>query len=180
MENMKNTSPKFRLMLEITGSLGIIASLIFVGIQLQLDRNVALGSQYSVRAESYSANLRSYLESDYAMNTLSKQWENGFRPEWWDESDPAIPVNATHLDVQAIFLRLQLLMINMDNILYQYEIGLLEEDDFLLRRETWISLMQDSPAWKAFLTGPSNFTRARFFLQELASDLENEISANGT
>lgn len=45
-------------LVEIVGIFAVVASLIFVGMQLQLDRKVALAEQYSNRAESVKADRR--------------------------------------------------------------------------------------------------------------------------
>lgn len=56
------TSKKY--IVEIAGIFAVVVSLIFVGMQLQLDRKVALADQYFNRAESAKADRRALLESD--------------------------------------------------------------------------------------------------------------------
>ena len=57
-------------LVEIVGIFAVVASLILVGMQLQLDRKVALAEQYSNRAESVKADRRVILESDALMQYL--------------------------------------------------------------------------------------------------------------
>ena len=55
-----------RELAEIVGVLAVVASLVFVGLQLMLDRKIASGEQYSARAMARQSMLQSYLESDAA------------------------------------------------------------------------------------------------------------------
>ena len=67
------------------GLMGVIGSLIFVGIQLRLESRVALADQYFNRAESRMATFRSRLESDHWVANQIEGWERGERPNWWNE-----------------------------------------------------------------------------------------------
>ena len=53
-----------RKIVEGIGAAAIVASLGFVGMQLILDRNVALAGQYATRSESLKDDLRTQMESD--------------------------------------------------------------------------------------------------------------------
>ena len=52
---------KQKEVVEIVGIFAVVASLIFVGMQLMLDRKVALAEQYFNRAESAKADRRAIL-----------------------------------------------------------------------------------------------------------------------
>ena len=80
--------------IEVIGILGVIASLTFVGMQLMLDRQVALADQYFNRTESRLATVRSQLESEAYIDLMVMQWENGSRPAFLSgELELLIPEN---------------------------------------------------------------------------------------
>lgn len=120
---------EFKNALETIGIFGVIASLIFVGMELRLSRNIALGSAYSERAESRKADLRIWFESDFLMNDEQSQIENGNLPSWWNE-DIAQMHTAENIPIAALArtVRLrQIDLIHLDNLLYQKELGLLDD-----------------------------------------------------
>ena len=65
--------------IEIVGIFAVVASLLFVGLQLQLDRKVALADQYFNRAESAKADRRALLDSDDYMIGVEQWWADGGR-----------------------------------------------------------------------------------------------------
>ena len=79
---MKSDSKKI---FEIVGNLSVVASLLFVGMQLYLDRQIAAAEQYQFRAESRKADLRVQLESDAYIARRVEAWKAGIRPIWWNE-----------------------------------------------------------------------------------------------
>lgn len=117
---------------EILGILAVVASLVFVGMQLMLDRKVALAEQYFNRAESVKADRRTLLESEDLMRFHEESWALGRRPPYWDEDweiaghveDGSISVRS----VIAIIIDDQLAIIGYDSVYFQYQQGLLDEE----------------------------------------------------
>ena len=119
-------------LVEIVGIFAVVASLIFVGMQLMLDRKVALAEQYFNRAESAKADRRALLESEDYMQYLEESWVLGDRYSFWNEDwEIARQVNDGTLSVrsvEAIIIADQLDIIGYDNVYFQYQQGLLDED----------------------------------------------------
>ena len=117
---------------EMMGIFGVIASLIFVGMQLMLDRKVALAEQYVDRAESAKADRRTILESDDLMRYYEERWALGWRPAYWDEDwELAQRVNEGKISVRSVLAAIvedQLAIIGYDSVYFQYQQGLLDED----------------------------------------------------
>jgi len=117
---------------EIVGIFSVVASLIFVGMQLQLDRKVALADQYFNRAESAKADRRSALESDDYMRYLEELWALGEPPPFWNDDweiaarvkDGSISVRS----VEAVIKAHQMSIIGYDNVYFQYQQGLLDAE----------------------------------------------------
>ena len=119
-------------LVEVVGIFAVVASLIFVGMQLQLDRKVALAEQYSIRAESVKADRRIILESDALMQYLEESWALGWRPAFWDDDwEIAGHIEEGSLAVRSVIAAIvedQLSIIGYDTVYFQYRQGLLDEE----------------------------------------------------
>jgi len=114
---------------EIVGVLSVVASLIFVGMQLLIDRQLAAAEQYQYRAESRKSDFRTQLESDAYMTYRTELWEGGERPPWWTEE---MEDNAEQLGLSATSIVVTMILensslVHFDNLYYQYDQGLLDE-----------------------------------------------------
>lgn len=119
---------------EIVGIFALVASLVFVGMQLMLDRKVALAEQYSSRAESAKADRRSFLESQDFMQYLEESWALGDKPAYWDEDwEIARRVDEGTLSVRSVYaviLADELSILGFDSVYFQYRQGLLDEEQW--------------------------------------------------
>ena len=156
---MKNVRSDKRQLVELLGILGVIASLIFVGMQLMLDRRVAQAEQYFNRAESRKADFRARLESDEYLSRESKLWEFGQRPEWWDGEFErwANERVLSGSEIQAGLFDSQILLITFDNLYYQYEQGLLEESFWIEAREALKRTLREPIVRKLYTNGLLKF-----------------------
>lgn len=163
-------------LVEIAGIFAVVASLIFVGMQLQLDRKVALAEQYSNRAESVKADRRIILESDALMQYREKRWALGWRPAYWDEDwEIAGLVKEGALSsrgVIAAIIQDQLAIIGYDTIYYQYRQGLLEEESWIgLRSSLKRGMARDELARAVYIT------HARATIRPVVEELLHEIES---
>ncbi|MEP0202576.1 MAG: hypothetical protein ABJ084_00505 [Halioglobus sp.] len=119
---------------EIFGAFAVVASLMFVGLQLYLDRKVALADQYFNRGESAKEDRRSRLESDVYFQHVEESWALGWRPHYWDEESlVAKQIETGERSVTAVIafeLVLRMNIIGYDNLYYQYQQGLLNEESW--------------------------------------------------
>ena len=163
---------------EITGIVAVVASLVFVGMQLQLDRKVALADQYFNRAESAKEDRRSILQSDAFMQMQEEHWALGERPPYWDDEwELAALVEEGKISVrsvEALILQHQLSIIGYDSVYFQYQQGLLDEalwHDFR-------SKMKRTMARDEFVSAV--YTRyARNTLRPVIEEILREIEAEG-
>ena len=116
----------YKQLLDVLGSVGIMASLIFVGMQLSFDRKVAISEQYGVRAETSMANARARMESGSYMITQRKFWETGFRPSWWSEEleELSISLKFDGADVMSMYESTRLGVLQLDNAYFQAQQGI--------------------------------------------------------
>ena len=162
---------------EIAGIFAVVASLIFVGMQLQLDRKVALADQYFNRAESAKADRRSLLESDDYMQLLEEVWVLGDRPPFWDDgSELAEHVEEGRISVRSVeaaITRHQLSILGYDSVYYQYQQGLLNEDTWNGLRTAMKNNMARSDLARAVYTRYARST-LRPVIEEILLEIEAE------
>jgi len=100
---------------ELVGIAAIVASLIFVGLQMKQSQDIAIASQYHARAALSVQNFNAEMESGDL-----KFW--GSRDQWNVDNDLSIE------DRGRAALRAATYLTIVDNNYYQYEAGFLEED----------------------------------------------------
>ena len=100
---------------ELIGIGAIVASLIFVGLQMKQSQDIAIASQYHARAALSVQNFNAEMESGDL-----KFW--GSRDQWNGDNDLSIEDRGRAVLRAATYLYL------VDNHYYQFEAGFLEED----------------------------------------------------
>ena len=97
---------------ELIGLVAIVASLVFVGLQLKQSQEIALATQYQSRTEAVQSLVLAHIESDYVP----------FIPALRRGVDDGVPVGDIHT--------VHWLWIQMDNHYYQYQSGFLDEQSW--------------------------------------------------
>jgi len=173
--------PNKRQVIEIAGVLAVIASLLFVGMQLYLDTQVALGTLYQSRAESRLESLRSQYGNEAYFEDYSRSFQDGWRPGWWnDEIDDLFNRSKSSPDPLSVgfFLRRgvehQMFVIGMDNNYYQYKNGLLEDEVWNNYRNTIKRTIERDPIIRSVY---STATTIHPDMQELVVELIGEIES---
>lgn len=144
---------KHKFLVEIVGVIGIVLSLIFVGMQLNFEAEVALSEQYANRTESIKSDLRTLLESEAHMSALEVRWQYGDRPSWWkDEYEEQVTDSgSTARQVWATIYNIQLGLYQADNLYFQYQQGLLDEEFWRISRNRVEEALQDDFARDVYL-----------------------------
>ncbi len=151
-----------RTTVEIVGILSIVASLIFVGIQLKQDQLIALGNQYQTRAEISLDNYRATLESDVLLSATAKM-------------NIGDSESLTSEERVAYNIRLTMDFITLDNNLHQYNLGLSDETYWESARERIKNRLRDDYTLAHYrrLVGNSPGPVSQFILQ-LVEEIEAE------
>ena len=100
----------WRATAELIGITAIVASLIFVGLQLKQSQEIAIATQYQNRAEAVMNLSLTYIEAGYVAPRFRK----------WLSDDISTEEINTYL----------WLWISMDNHYYQYQSGFMAEDSW--------------------------------------------------
>ena len=156
--------------LEILGVASIVLSLVFVGVQLSWDRNVALANSYAIGIEARKADLRALLESESYKEMSDAQWNAGIRPFWWSDEIKAADDYALESGSQiyTFYNTIMLNLLEIDSTYFRYQQGLISEGYWRGARDSLALLIQDPFTRQAALTIPAP-------LRGLAEEIWEEI-----
>jgi hypothetical protein len=167
-------SRKWRDIAELIGIGAIVASLIFVGLQLQQSQEIAVGAQYQERAHATIQNYLSQIQSDQALRNRGQRLINA-------ASSGSYPIVIKNLietagpeSVAVTYLLYRSKMAMMDNCHFQYESGFMTEDTWLAMRRRLQNLLSDDVFAAMYRSESWHF---RLSFQEETSQLLAELDA---
>lgn len=129
---------------ELVGVVAIVASLIFVGLQIKQSYEIAIAGQYQARFDSFVAINSSKIESDVALRVTGKRVLADAKrveslPEnllHWLENTPVEEVGYHYLST-IITLK------QLDNVHYQYRSGFLDKESWQPLRASLVNELLD-------------------------------------
>ncbi len=154
-------SEKLHNWIQAIGIVAVIASLVFVGMQLKQSQEIAIAAQYQARFDAASGHYAAILESDSGLRVIGADVLSDIRakkdlpPEFvaWAKSQP--PEELAFRVISAIiFLK------NHDNLYFQYQAGFLSDEAWKALRmqlkrglddpRTWAQsvFMKDATVWR--------------------------------
>lgn len=164
-----------RELVEIVGIFSIVASLIFVGLQLMLDRRVAIGAQFHERSVLGHEAFQSFFDNSDWVESQAQHWENGLKPVWWNsEIDKIQEENDLSMkDMVRSAQRTSMEIIRANNNYFQYKQGLISEDSWS-QILTGITSAMDRPVYRALAFSMNSIEKG---FVEILRALEDEIDA---
>ena len=169
---------KFREWLEVVGLFSVVLSLVFVGLQMKQSQDIAIASQYQARAdhnleitalvlddEQYLKRLGALARSDLAQ--LDPQ-QTVYTPEVLGE--------LSDVDLGRNFLRCVMRHKQLENLQFQWEMGMLEESSWRALRNVH-ALNVDTAGWCAFTydaLAPFYRSEMKALVEEIRADIGGE------
>ncbi len=101
---MKNVKVNFDVWIQLTGMLGVLGGLVFVGLEMQQSQRIALAAQHQARSEMF-------------MDQINAHTEAGITFRNYTADEQYATINSLHA-VSVIF----------ENDFIQYELGLMDDD----------------------------------------------------
>jgi hypothetical protein len=122
-------SDRIRDWLEIVGIAAVVASLIFVGLQLKQSQDIAIAAQYQARHDANAAVILGSLESEPALRVWGQRFVETIltNPELADEIKQWVREQPVE-EIAARQLLAMATLKNYDNIYFQYQNGFLSEE----------------------------------------------------
>lgn len=143
-------SAKLNDWMQVIGIFALVASLIFVGLQVKQTHEIALSQASQTRASSVAEMFMTMASNKQAMSAVSK----GYAGQ--DDSITEAEEIAGYWSVLAILYLLE-------NTYYQYELGFIPEDHWLNVRETMKVVMKDNSFFRSAIRRRSPNMRNRPF-----------------
>ena len=151
-------STNWRSVAEITGVGAIVASLVFVGLQLKQSQDIAIAAQYHDRADVHMSLVLAHLEADYVIPSLRDRQSDGIS---------AGDINTFHW-----------LWVSLDNHYYQYQSGFLSEEGWLALQARLSEMLNTDPISRHLVVFRGSTFRQSFV--ELSRSLIEEPDSTPT
>ena len=116
-------SLRIREIVEVLGVSAIVASLVFVGMQLKQSQDIAIATQYHERAS-------------LAIEFFSAQLESGDLGRWGRMTDPSSATEQSVEDLGRTYLTGLSYLTLADNHYYQFQTGFLDDESWRTQRRT--------------------------------------------
>lgn len=167
----------WRTSAELVGLAAIVASLIFVGLELRQSQQIALAAQYQARTESgreffYQSLASSYRIDDLAADIETWEWPAGFlsadEKQWLDAHSSADSAEAAYWAVINLY--------GFDNYYFQYQSGFLSEEGWLALKSRLRGLLRDDPFARYLIVVTGQEFRESF--TTLAESLITDMGSN--
>lgn len=155
-------SSKLNEWLQVVGLFGVIASLLFVGLQMKQDREIALSAATQARTETTIQNILGASSNPYHMSAINKISAGE------EETMTAAESSAVRMQGTAA-------LFNLENVHYQYQQGFVPAERWSATRETLKGLLRQPWGPRRAYEGNPNAWRASF--QEIVNELIAEIDA---
>ena len=155
-------SAKFNDWLQIIGLFSVVASLIFVGLQLKLDREFALSAATQARTETTIQNIMGSASNPILASAIDKV-ESG-------NSDSLLPSEKRTLSLMG-----NSALFNLENVHFQYQNGFVPEERWLGSRQTLKGILRTPYLSRAVYERNPEAWRASF--QEVVNELLAEIDS---
>jgi hypothetical protein len=159
-------SSKINDWLQVVGLFGVIGSLMFVGLQMKQDREIALSVAAQARTDTTIQNLMGISANPYFMSAIDKIATNGI--------ESLLPSER-----QAMSFASNTLLFNFENIHYQYSNGFVPEDRWGGTREALkvVLLQQYYGTRQQFEANPSIWREAfQVVIHELIAEIDAEAA----
>lgn len=167
---------------ELIGMFAIVVSLIFVGLQLRLERKVALAEQYFNRGESLKEDYRALLLSSEYFKVSEDNWarnqESFYSDRDWVEMEQVRNGTRSISSVELKWLFNKLQSLGFDNLYFQYKQGLIDEETWIgLRVHLKHALSSDKMTSDIFTEGAR--ANLRPVINEILAEIESERLREG-
>lgn len=151
--------------LQVIGLFGVIGSLIFVGMQMKQDHEIALSVATQARTETTIQNIMGAASNPYYMSAIDKIADG--------EQDSLTASEQHAVRSQGIAV-----LFNLENVHFQYEQGFIPPERWSATRETLKGLLRPSWGPKAQYKANPSAWRAPFqsLVNELLAELDAEVA----
>ena len=159
-------STKLSDWLQVVGLFGVIASLIFVGMQMKQDREVAILAAYQARTDLTAGSIVAWMDNDDFRAAARKARAPGAGP------DTLAPE-----ELQLVVMQAAAQMYMTENVFFQYESGYLPDDHWQKSRAVFKDSLSRWPLRQVYENDPDDW-RPSFgaLIKEILAEIDAERS----
>ena len=167
-------SAKLNDWMQVVGIFALVASLIFVGLQMKQSQEIAVADQYQDRADAALEWYLARMQSDTALRLTAQNLTGDANSESSPGGIRLSPTSEDPIILAQKYLEYRANITMFDNYHFQYEHGFLQEDAwqaFKVRIKTWLSNESNAEMYRL----QANHYRQTF--QNLCDELLDQITA---
>lgn len=159
-------------LIEIVGVASVVASLVFVGVQLYLDRQVVKAAQYHARAELRLDTIQSWFENDSYVEDYADAILDGRRNPRWMTEDIRKSVQNGESEMERYVRQAwvtEMEIITLNNNQYMYLQGLMDEGTWQVYRSAVEGILSGSFT-RSVVESSFNTPEMRALISEILND----------
>lgn len=162
-------SAKLNDWMQVVGIFAVVASLIFVGLQMKQDREIALAAQFQQRVETALSLWNGYAESEYDVLRFGNRFidDPDFNGIFGDETTPELLGQA--------YISSRKTLVVLENHHYQYVSGFYDDDTWSMFRSQTQNHLATNQFSQTLVRKTRKFIRPDFL--ELCDQLLDEIDS---
>lgn len=165
---------KLKGWIEVVGIFSLVASLVFVGMQMNQTQEIAIAEQYQARALFGAEHVRSYAENDNLLDAYADEIKTSI-----ESGQLGDPLAKDYETFGAEYVATSLIMasftlVTLDNYYFQYQQGFMEEEAWAAFRHRFKKSLGDIYLQHAYLDDPQDWRKS---FQDLCNELLAEIGA---
>ena len=157
-------SAKLNEWLQVVGLFGVIASLVFVGLQMRQDREIALSAATQARTETTTQNILGIASNPIMASALNKIEAGEYESLLLSER-------------QALRLSSQAVLYNLENSHYQYIKGFIAEEKWTASRAALKEILRRNHyARETYEKSPASWRQSfQQVVDELIREIDSEV-----
>jgi len=165
---------KLKDWIEVVGIFALVASLVFVGMQMKQTQEIAIAQQYQERAIYGAEHVGSYAENENLLRATVNDIEGAFESGELGDSlvDDYETFGAEYVALSVIMASKGL--VTLDNYYFQYQQGFMEEEAWTAFRHRFKKSFGDIYMQTMYLDDPHEWRES---FQDLCNELLAEIAA---
>jgi len=160
---------------ELVGITAIVASLVFVGLELRQSHQIAIAAEYQERVATVVDIYNTQIESEIALSVVGKSLHEAVRSADFPDEYRRLYEGYTVEQLGYISTNSIIALTNFDNLYFQYQSGFISDESWQAFRYRLLHVLESPIARLAFEEDP-NWYRASY--RRLCNEIIIEIDAD--
>lgn len=165
---------KLKDWMEVVGIFALVASLVFVGLQMKQAQEIAIAEQYQVRAIFGAEHTGSWVENEHMLAMEAAEFKADYESGEFGDMFKSDYEAFGPIHVTARYIMAAKGLVTMDGYYFQYQQGFMEKEAWQAFRYRLKSHFRDQYVQTVYLNDPQSWRES---FRELCDELIAEIEA---